>query len=135
MCTTTWGLCGTEYLTQCMLGKHSTNSATSPGVYSMLSAQTHPTGITNILAKMGKVPASLAGDGLLDIPLAYTGAPAYPPPPKKWLAAQPSATLSCVWPEGWWAEACWHPPLWTWTGTFGGHSVPYGPQPEADPKG
>lgn len=84
---------------------------------------------------MGKVPASLAGDGLLDIPLAYTGVPAHPPPPKMWLAAWPSATLSCVWLEGWWAEACWHPPLWTWTGTFGEHPVPYGTQPEADPRG
>lgn len=118
-----------------MLGKHSTNSASSPGVLSILSAQTHPTGITNILAKMGKVPASLAEDRLLDIPLAYTGAPAHTPPPKMWLAARPSAILSCVWLEGWWVEVCWHPPLQTWTGTFGGHPVPYGTQPEADPRG
>lgn len=57
------GLCGAGCLTQRTLGKHSTNSGTSLGVHSILSAQTHPTGITNVLAKMGKVPASLQERG------------------------------------------------------------------------
>lgn len=58
-CATIHGLCGAGCLTQHTLGKHSTISGTSPGVHSILSAQTHPTGITNVLAKMGKVPARL----------------------------------------------------------------------------
>lgn len=75
---------------------HSTNSATSPCVHSILSAQIYPTGITNILAKMGKIPASLTKERLLNIALAYTGGLAAPPLPKMWLAAHPSATLSCM---------------------------------------
>lgn len=79
-----------------MFDKHSTHSAISPGVHSILSAQIHPTGITSILAKMRKVPDNLTGERLLNKALAYTGGLAPPPPPKMWLAAQPSATLSCM---------------------------------------